>query len=72
VKQDQEQRGHLYLLLDLTFILERRHLLPPLLVDMEYLLDHHLIRLDRGKRKRLWVLLIKLVSRSLMDGADSR
>jgi hypothetical protein len=63
VKQEQEQRDHLFLLLDLMFILKRRHLLPHLLVGMGYLLDHHLIRLDLQERQRRpWALLIKLVS----------
>jgi hypothetical protein len=78
VKQEQEQRDHLFLLLDLMFILKRRHLLPHLLVGMGYLLDHHLIRLDQHRREKLrkrWVRLIKLVnhfSRMEGDGANGR
>jgi hypothetical protein len=70
VKQEQELVDHQYLLLDLTFILKRRHLLL-----LAYLLDHHLVRLDqmqRVKLRRRWVLLIKLVSHFMMDGADDR
>jgi len=61
VRQEQEQRDHQYLPLDLMCILERKHLL---LLEL-YPLDHHLVRLDQlrlGKRKRPWVRLIKLVS----------
>jgi len=52
VKQEEEQgqRDRQYLLLDLMFILKRRHLLL-----LAYHLDHHLLRLDQlrpGKRKR--------------------